>query len=166
MLLREGHVTVMVGNMGRAITFYTETLGLTLRYQAGDKWAVVQAPGLTIGLHPAGTHVQPGNAGSLSIGFHVENLDAAMDALKQRGVEFTGVHQDEGARLAFFADPDRTPLYLAQPAVSYETPGRGAPDLTEDRDAPRCSVANGPSEGSYVLSPTRTTRPAGGEEVA
>jgi len=41
-----------------------------------------------------------------------------MEALKRRGVEFTGVHLDEGARLAFFTDPDKNPLYLAQPAVS------------------------------------------------
>ena len=120
MLIKEGNVTVMVGDIGRAIAFYTGTLELTLRYRAGDKWAVVQGPGLTIGLHPSSEHgPKPGPAGSLSIGFHVANLDAAMEVLKQRGVTFTGVHRDEGASLAFFTDPDNNPLYLAQPTVSY-----------------------------------------------
>jgi catechol 2,3-dioxygenase-like lactoylglutathione lyase family enzyme len=119
MVFKEGNVTVMVGNLGRAIVFYTETLGLTLRYRIADKWAVLQIPGLTIGLHAAVPgHAEPGAAGGLSIGFHVQDLEAAMEALKRRGVEFTAVHQDEDARLAFFTDPDKNPLYLAQPAVS------------------------------------------------
>ncbi len=119
MIFKEGNVTVMVGNLGRAIAFYTETLGLALRYRIADTWAVVQIPGLTIGLHAAVPgQAPPGAAGGLSIGLHVQDLEAAMEALKRRGVQFTGVHQDEGARLAFFSDPDKNPLYLAQPAVS------------------------------------------------
>jgi catechol 2,3-dioxygenase-like lactoylglutathione lyase family enzyme len=110
-----GNVTLMVSDFNRAVRFYTETLGLLLKSRAGDAWAEVQAPGLTIGLHPAGEQgPQPGQASSFSIGLEVEKLDTAMAALKEKGVEFVHTVDDKAARFAFFSDPDGTPLYLAE----------------------------------------------------
>ena len=116
MILTEGNVTVMVSNMKKALDFYTKTLGLKLKYRAGDDWSEVEAPGLTIGLHWAGKHgPQPGKSESLSIGFTVKKLETAMAALKKKGVRFSPRLVDEGpVRLAFFSDPDGTPLYLCQ----------------------------------------------------
>ncbi len=54
-MIQEGNVTVMVSDLERAIRFYTEALGLKLKWRWGD-YAEVEAPGVTIGLHPAGTH--------------------------------------------------------------------------------------------------------------
>lgn len=116
-MFTEANVTVMVTNLDRAVQFYTEVLGLTLKQRAGDGWAEVEAPGLTIGLHPATGHgAQPEQAGSLSIGFGVTDLDTAMVALKAKGVQFAPhISEDGPVRLAFFADPDRNPLYLSAP---------------------------------------------------
>jgi predicted enzyme related to lactoylglutathione lyase len=109
------NVTVMVSDMNRAVRFYTEALGLTLKARFGDGWAEVQAPGLTIGLHPVRQGAPTGApAGGVSIGLQVENLEAAMATLKERGVEFRGIVEGEGVRLAHFQDPDGTPLYLGQ----------------------------------------------------
>lgn len=108
-----GNVTLMVADFERSVRFYTETLGLTLKARFGDGWAEVEAPGLTIGLHPAGEHgPQPGQAGSISIGLEVEDLDAAMAALRDKGVEFQRTFGDGPRRFASFMDPDQTGLYL------------------------------------------------------
>ena len=116
MILKEGNVTVMVSKMKRALDFYTKSLGLKLKYRAGNDWSEVEAPGLTIGLHLAGKHgPRAGKSESLSIGFTVKKLETAMESLKKKGVRFSPHLVDEGpVRLAFFTDPDGTPLYLCQ----------------------------------------------------
>ena len=115
-MLKEGNVTVMVKEMNRSIRFYVESLGLKLKYRHGDDWAEVEAPGLTIGLHLAGNMgPQPGKSESLSIGFTVKEMNSAAENLKKKGVTFSPHRVDEGpVRLAFFTDPDGTPLYLCE----------------------------------------------------
>ena len=125
-MMKEGNVTAMVSNMNRSIRFYTEALGLKLKYRHGDDWAEVEAPGLTIGLHLAGkVGPQPGKSESLSVGFTVEKMDAEIETLKKKGVTFSPHRVDEGpVRLAFFSDPDGNPLYLCEvkaPASSHVT---------------------------------------------
>lgn len=39
-------MTIMVADMDRAVGFYTETLGLALRFRAGNDWAEVNSPGV------------------------------------------------------------------------------------------------------------------------
>ena len=44
-----------------------------------------------------------------------DDLESVMTTLKNAGIEFQGpIVEDENTRLAFFADPDGNPLYLAQ----------------------------------------------------
>lgn len=38
-MLKGGNATIYVTDMDRAVTFYTETLGLRLTFRAGDHWA-------------------------------------------------------------------------------------------------------------------------------
>ena len=113
-MMKGGNVTVMVSDVDRAVKFYTETLGLPLKARYGDAWAEVSVPGVTIGLHPRSrTATKAG--GGLSIGFQVDNLHAAMAKLKRKGVRFAPQVSADGAlRIAFFADPDENPLYLAE----------------------------------------------------
>ena len=116
-MFTEANVTVPISDMNRAIQFYTKTLGLKLKFQMGNDWAEVEAPGLTIGLHPMMEMHGPktGKSEALSIGFTVQKLETAMDALKKKGVSFAPKLVEEGpVRLAFFTDPDGTPLYLCE----------------------------------------------------
>ncbi len=115
-MIKEGNVTVMVSSLPQSIRFYTETLSLKLKHHVENHWAEVQAPGLTIGLHPAGEHgTKSGPSENLSIGFTVGNLDSAIAALKAKGVKFALRQvEDKAVRLAFFNDPDMTPLYLCE----------------------------------------------------
>jgi catechol 2,3-dioxygenase-like lactoylglutathione lyase family enzyme len=109
----DANVTVMVSNMDRAIKFYTETLGLKLGKRYGDHWAEIQAPGMTIGLHPSKEKHQKG---SVSIGLNVESRDKAVEELKKKGIEFH-LKDDDATKLAFFHDPDGTELYLCEVLV-------------------------------------------------
>jgi L-ascorbate metabolism protein UlaG (beta-lactamase superfamily)/predicted enzyme related to lactoylglutathione lyase len=150
-----GNVTIMVADLDRAVRFYTEALRLPLGFRAGEHWAEVRGPGLTIGLHPA----RPGAPGAashsgLSIGLQVPDLDAAIAELHGRGVELAAPVREGGAeRIASFVDPDGTPLYLIQRAgksdarsVPDSTPAR-APAAWEQRQVagPRPQVSAPPS---------------------
>lgn len=110
------NVTVMVSDLGKSASWYTDTLGLTLHFRAGDEWAEVHGPGLTIGLHQAGEGgPQAGPSGSVSIGLQTGDFKEALKRLTEAGVSFDGDPIEEGpVKLAFFKDPDGTSLYLCQ----------------------------------------------------
>jgi catechol 2,3-dioxygenase-like lactoylglutathione lyase family enzyme len=108
--------------MDRAVQFYTETLGFKLTERAGNHWASLDGgPGLTIGLHPSTQQVPAGRQGSISLGLYLERpIEQAVADLTARGVRFTGpVIDDKQLSLAFFADPDGNPLYLAEMKPAY-----------------------------------------------
>lgn len=105
------NVTVMVSDMNRAIKFYTETLGLTLKQRFGDHWADIEGPGISIGLHSSGNNIKVGE--NLSIAFKVKNLKEAVAALENKGITFK-LYDDKNVNLAFFSDPDSNTLYLAE----------------------------------------------------
>ncbi len=109
-MITEANVTVMISEMKRSIQFYVETLGLKLKSRHADQFAEVTCPGLTIALHPlVEKGPRPGNSESLSIGFGVADLEAAMTSLKGKGVNFSRVSNDGPVKLAFFKEPRREP---------------------------------------------------------
>ncbi len=103
------NVTVMISNMDASIKFYTETLGLKLKNRYGDHWAEIEAPGITIGLHPS-KEIKTGQ--NLSIAFGVSDLHKTVSALEKKGVKFN-MYKDSMVDLAFFTDPDGNTLYFA-----------------------------------------------------
>jgi catechol 2,3-dioxygenase-like lactoylglutathione lyase family enzyme len=114
-MFKSANVTVMVANFDRAVQFYTQTLGLKLKNRYEDQFAEIEAPGLTIGLHPSTERGSgPERSESLSIGLGVDNLDLMMSELRKKGVEFSSQITDGMLRIAHFKDPDGNPLYLAQ----------------------------------------------------
>jgi catechol 2,3-dioxygenase-like lactoylglutathione lyase family enzyme len=109
------NVTLMVSDFNRAISFYTDTLGLGLKARYGDDWAEVEAPGLTIGLHPTGERGPSAiQAVGVSIGLGVNGIEQVMADLAAKGVRFAppGIIDTGVERLANFSDPDQMPLYL------------------------------------------------------
>lgn len=114
-LYKNGNVTVMVSDLSKAVQFYVETLELKLQYEVPGHWAQIEAPGLTIGLHPANEHgSKPGKSESLSIGLEVQNLSAVITTLQERNVVFAPIMEDKATRIAYFGDPDGNPLYLIE----------------------------------------------------
>ncbi|MBV9329527.1 MAG: VOC family protein [Chloroflexi bacterium] len=113
-MFQQCNVTVMVADMDRSIQFYTQTLGLPLGFRAGNEWAQVEGPGLTIGLHPSREPLKAPDA-RMSIGFGVQDLARTVADLRQRGVAIPEPKDEPGRdRIVNFADPDGTPLYLIE----------------------------------------------------
>jgi catechol 2,3-dioxygenase-like lactoylglutathione lyase family enzyme len=118
-MITSGLATLMVADLDRSVRFYTETLGFKLKVRFGPAWAEIDAGGgCILGLHPAGEHgPRPAAApGSISIGFQVNQpIAEVVEVLSNRGVKFHGAIKADGpVKLAFFADPDGNPLYLAE----------------------------------------------------
>ena len=114
MMFSESQITVMVPDMDEAVRFYTEKLRLSLKARYGNEFAVVEAPGLTIGLHP-----RPKDASAAShpasIGLGVASLESAMTELTARGVHFpSAMAEDPPIRIAHFTDPGGMPMYLVE----------------------------------------------------
>lgn len=111
-------------DLDRAARFYLDVLGLTAVEQTPFA-LVVDGGGTTLRV----THVDARvDAPYTVLGWHVPDIEAAVDALRAHGVEFTrydGMKQDgydtwtapSGARIAWFRDPDGNTLSLqADPA--------------------------------------------------
>lgn len=110
--------SVFVDDQARALDFYTNILGFQIKHDvpAGDyRWLTVvsreQPEGVELllepGAHPA---VAPYKAALVKDGipatsFEVDDLDAEVDRLTQRGVRFTVQPMDAGpVRMAVFDD--------------------------------------------------------------
>jgi catechol 2,3-dioxygenase-like lactoylglutathione lyase family enzyme len=135
---KKAYVTIMVEDLDRSVDFYANVLALVESLRFGDNWAEMVTQGITIGLHPkkadsspelaakmgwgalgghepnasSGTKAAPHSHG-LSIGFEVKDIRATAKELEAKGVKFHFQENDVNI-LAFFKDPDGTPLYLTQ----------------------------------------------------
>jgi catechol 2,3-dioxygenase-like lactoylglutathione lyase family enzyme len=102
--------------MGRARQFFEETLGLSPAETGADGTEVLYGCGDGTGLlvYPSPDHAGKGTATIAA--WEVDDFDAELAALKEKGVSFeiyAGFDQDEdgvmrmdGARVAWFTDPD------------------------------------------------------------
>ena len=105
-------VTINVADIQRSIEFYTTKLGLKVKARYGSHFAVVEGPGLAIGLHPASASSP---AGAVSIGFGVDDVEEGRKQLQARGISTDGdVVVDPPMRFVFLKDPDGVTLYLAE----------------------------------------------------
>jgi catechol 2,3-dioxygenase-like lactoylglutathione lyase family enzyme len=116
-VIQGGNATIYVSDMQRSVDFYTGVLGLRLIYRVDDHWAQLDAGGLAIALHPASDRSPAaGTPGGITVGLSVDvPIVEAIAALAASGVEVHGpAPGGGGVVLAFFADPDGNPLYLAE----------------------------------------------------
>ncbi len=117
-MINGGLATIFVSDFNRAVTFYTETLGMKLVFRSGDFWAEITAgPGLTIGLHPkSDSAAAPGTNGATLVGLEVQGeIEPAVATLRAQGVRLKGeLVYDEPVKIQTFFDPDGNELYLFQ----------------------------------------------------
>ena len=112
---------IPVSDRGRAIDYYTNTLGLTVEQETGDD-VLFGAGGDTL----LGIYQTPyaGKAEHTLAAFMVDDLDATMAAMRERGVTFeeydlpglkteNAVGVLDGERGAWFKDPDGNILSIA-----------------------------------------------------
>jgi predicted enzyme related to lactoylglutathione lyase len=108
-------VWLPVTDIGRAVGFYGEALGLDVLDQQ-EQWAELEANGLRIGLNARDEETPTGDGGAV-LAFRPERgIDAAVEELGGKGVEFPGgVSEHPWGRIASFKDPDGNDLQLYEP---------------------------------------------------
>ena len=101
-----------VTDMERAVAFYRDKLDLEVVDHDGD-WSEVTAGDQRIGLNSSES---PAGDGGAVIAFAVDDIEATVDALKGKGVEFAGeLSEHPWGRIAPFKDPDGNDLQVYAP---------------------------------------------------
>jgi len=116
------YVMVNVSDMKRSVAWYRDTLGIPLKFESPG-WSEFQTGTTTLALHlappaaaGAGGHGGP-TAGSCSIGFSVDDINATYAELQGRGARFVmppTEQPEEGIRLAVCIDPDGLAVSFAE----------------------------------------------------
>jgi predicted enzyme related to lactoylglutathione lyase len=93
-----------VADMDRAVKFYRDTLGLTLRFQSPE-WSEFSTGETTLALHRASEKKPPG---TVELGFNPDDLNSFYKEMSAKGVVFTmpPTKQDFGGSLAQFVDSE------------------------------------------------------------
>lgn len=100
------YVIVFVADMGRAVKFYREVLGLPLKFESPE-WSEFATGETTLALHPA----SPQNpAGRVELGLTVPDIQACYREMTAQGVQFLmpPTKQDFGGMLARYVDSEGT----------------------------------------------------------
>ncbi len=84
-----------VSDMDKAVAFYRDTLGLTVRFTT-PFWSEFETGDVTLALHPA-TDVNP--AGAVQIGFTAPNLPEVYAVRAANGLAFTDPPKEEHGTL-------------------------------------------------------------------
>ena len=101
-------------DLGRAVGFYGETLGLRRSvYLPERNYSEFETGNLTLSVYNAEKMGLSHDVNPNPLALHVEDVAAAREALESRGVAFNGEILDTGVcHMAFFADPDGNALML------------------------------------------------------
>ena len=96
--------------------FLRDKLGFPA-HDLGDGWLIFDLPEADLGCHPADEHGKHGApAGTHDISFYCEDVDATVEELRDRGVEFDGEIRDMGfARAIRMKMPGDVEVLLYEP---------------------------------------------------
>ncbi len=118
MIKRVKFLGICVSDQERALKFYTEKLGFTVKTDqpiGTQRWIELEIPGAQTGIvlfTPPGQENRIGSFVNTSL--ECENLDATYQELTSRGVEFANPPQDQPwGRFAIFKDPDGNSFVLS-----------------------------------------------------
>jgi predicted enzyme related to lactoylglutathione lyase len=101
-----------VRDMDRAVSFYSDVLGLELRSR--DIVARFDIDGVLFELAPAPSEDDMAGGGNARLCLGVDNIDATLAELHERGVSTGQSKEVPGGTLAAFEDPDGNEIYLWQ----------------------------------------------------
>jgi CreA protein len=114
----ELHCDLRVGDIDRAIAWYTDVLGFSVVHHVPEAgWAELQTPVADVRVGLTEVETMPPAGGGAVLTFNVRDVDQARACLESRGgVRFDGeTCTIEGwVRLATAFDPDGNPIMLAQ----------------------------------------------------
>ncbi|KIR66232.1 MULTISPECIES: VOC family protein [Micromonospora] len=106
--MRIGHVIVPAGDLDAQLAFYT-TLGLTVRFRDGDRYAALTDGTVTLGLADA---TQQPVAGRTLLSVQVDDLDACLAGLVAAGATAGAPQTGPHERRAVVVDPCGNPLVV------------------------------------------------------
>jgi len=111
------HVSINVGDAAEGVAFYTEVLGLTLRddrpdFRFGGAWLDIGSQ--QVHLIEAEVPVDCGQ----HVAIWVADIDAAVTALRKRGVEVSDPKPVASSRQCFLRDPSGNLIELHEPNIS------------------------------------------------
>lgn len=123
--LRVHGVRYQTRNVSRAVAFYTNELGFTLKHQQGEAFASVSCDGIDLLLSgaessgarplPDGQQQEPGGWNRLVLA--VDDLAATVASLRQNGARFRNeILSGPGGKQIQLLDPDGNPIELFEPA--------------------------------------------------
>ena len=117
---RLSHVVVFTPDVERLRRFYQDQVGVAVARE-GHGWVALRPAGAALWLHELGER----HRREIAIAFHVEDLDAAVTALRAHGTVVTERENDAiFGRVAYFRDPEGNLVDL-HAGVSAERPGAG-----------------------------------------
>jgi predicted enzyme related to lactoylglutathione lyase len=105
-----------VTDFARAKAFYKDVLGLKLLTEFGEGWAEFDTGTLALAIGVQGAKaLAAGEKGNVSVALAVDDVKAAVEHLKGRGVKIIQETQDfPPCFMAAIADPDGNEIYLHQ----------------------------------------------------
>lgn len=119
-LQKPDYIIVYVSDMQRSTDFYRDVLGLPLKFSSPG-WTEFNTGSTTLALHTTGgdkvqQHEGRPPAGQAHIGFIVDDIQSAYEALKAQDVFFSlpPQKQTSGVTLAVLHDPDGLGITLQQ----------------------------------------------------
>ncbi len=111
------NVWVPVEQMDRALGFYRDVLGLSVKMESPE-WSELEANGLSIGLNAREAKGASADGGAV-ITFHSEDIEGEKSDLEGKGVRFTGdVSSYDWGSVAPFKDSEGNDLQLYAPPAS------------------------------------------------
>jgi len=110
MAIKLGYAIHFVADMDRAVAFYRDTLGLSLKF-ASPGWSEFATGATTLALHPAS---DKNPAGTTHLGLQADDIAGVHRALTGAGVRFTRQPTPEhGVTLAEFVDSEGARVSLS-----------------------------------------------------
>lgn len=95
-------VVLSTDDLDASITFYTETLGMPLKFRDGSHYAALDGGSITLALATAIDHPMPGQ---VVVGIKTDDVDAAAEAVEANGgVIAKGPYDDAHERRAVVYD--------------------------------------------------------------
>jgi len=109
---RIGNVFYRAPDLDAAVRFYTEVLGLGLKFRDGDHWAAFDVNGVTLALEGGA----PGGPGGATVSLRVEGLAEVVDQLRAKGATVGAIETGPHERRAIVTDPAGNQIVLYEPA--------------------------------------------------
>jgi predicted enzyme related to lactoylglutathione lyase len=110
MIEKLGNVFYRVADMDAAVTFYTQVLGLPLKFRDGNNWAALDVAGVTLALEGGSADTR-----GATVSLRVSGLDEVVANLRQHGANVSDPVVGGHERRAEVTDPAGNTLVLYEP---------------------------------------------------